>query len=116
MAYAGRRIGLVKTVRGVSIKRQGLHLAFSPNLTMNLTYLCYGDSKIGASGKSEKPFGQTSLNSVEMRLLSGLPTNNERQCLPGKESFGISPGKLCPGFDKIKKVEVTPPFLPQILP
>jgi hypothetical protein len=61
---------------------------------MNLTYLCYGDPKIGASGKSEKAFGQTSLNSVEMRLLSGLPTNKERQRLPGKESCGKSPGEL----------------------
>jgi 2-iminoacetate synthase ThiH len=30
----------------VQIKRQGFTLAFSPNLTMNLTYLCYGPPKL----------------------------------------------------------------------
>jgi hypothetical protein len=28
------------------IKRQSIALPFSPNLTMNLTYLCYGPPKV----------------------------------------------------------------------
>ena len=89
---------------GHQIKRQGLHLAFSPNLTMNLTYLCYGDPKVQASFLKAKAFGPTSINSVEMRILEELPTRGWR--------LEKEVGK----YVKIKKVERTPPFLPQILP
>ncbi len=44
-----------------------LHL-FSPNLTMNLTYLCYGPPKIDQTVTSKKGFRRTSLSMVEMHF------------------------------------------------
>lgn len=39
------------------IKRQGFTLAFSPNLTMNLTYLCYGSPKLDDGVSCGKALG-----------------------------------------------------------
>ncbi len=44
-----------------------LHL-FSPNLTMNLTYLCYGPPNIDQTITSKKGFRRTSESMVEMRF------------------------------------------------
>ena len=73
----------MKQAPGAKIKRQGLHLAFSPNLTMNLTYLCYGDPKVQAFAEKVKAFGPTPVKSVEMRLSGALPTNMGEAGLQG---------------------------------
>ncbi len=40
--------------RGLPNKKGGeVSTFFAPNLTMNLTYLCYGTSKIGGRGSNE---------------------------------------------------------------
>jgi len=78
----------------------------TPNLTMNLTYLCYGETNVSWAFSVKKAFRWNPFNSGELLLLKADTT------LDCEKDY------VCRfrDYSKIKKVEEIPPFLPQILP
>jgi hypothetical protein len=56
-------------------KGKDVALPFSPNLTINLTYLCYGPPKVRGTSLEGKAFGRIPLKTVEMQ---GLGTIKEK--------------------------------------
>ena len=73
---------------------------------MNLTYLCYGLPKVYQEAAAEKGFGQNPCISDEMPFGAKGGYRIEETDYRNAEP--------CPL--EIKKVEKSPPFLPQILP